>query len=289
MLSKKSNRVDVLLCEYFAELLDSGRPYNDASYTLFGYIVLRADEDKPERDLFPRARQALKGWNSKYPQCSRTGADFQIWFLIALHICKVDPMYAAILLLQLDTYARPSEILEVKRRDVIKPSSRQCKFWGIIFGNSLHTEKIKTGTQDDTVILDSLNGFATTVLKMVFGNRAHDESPLFPNASLSQYETLVKEAKREAGLVAFTTTPHSVRHSGPSVDFLNKSRLPEEIMARGRWKCPKSIQRYRKPGQMLARMNKIPQSVWDNARDALTQVLIKLRNFYGVKSPHQQF
>ena len=285
LINSNIDNVDLHLCEYFADLCDQNRPYNDASYALFGYIVLHADENTPERDLLPRARQALKGWNAHYPQSSRTGADFLIWFLISEHMMEQSPAFAAILLLQLDTYARPSEILQVRKRDVIRPVTKQCKFWGIIFGNSGYHERTKTGAQDDTVLLDSFNGFAPKVMKMVFDQCRCDSDFLFPNITLAAYETAMKIAKQKAGLQNFAFTPHSVRHSGPSIDFLQRSRSPEEIMARGRWATLKSIQRYRKPGQMLAKMAKIPQAIWSRAEKSLPVVLCQLKSFYGGNTP----
>ena len=77
--------------------------------------MLGADEDIPDKDLLRRARAALQGWVSRYPQCSRTGEDPLIWFLIAKYFSDSEPRLAAALLLQLDTYARPSEILKEKR------------------------------------------------------------------------------------------------------------------------------------------------------------------------------
>lgn len=100
-------QADKKMSEYFTELCEEGSSYNLASYTLFGYLLLRTDENVPDRQLFPRARAALKGWSARYPQCSRTGADPLIWYLIADAIADHSPPAAAALLIQLDTYARP--------------------------------------------------------------------------------------------------------------------------------------------------------------------------------------
>ena len=171
------------MASYFAELLENHEGYNTASYTLFGYLMLEADEDVPDKDLLPQSRAALKGWASRYPQCSRTGADPLIWFLIARHLCDTQPRLAAALLLQLDTYARPSEILGLKKRDIIKPVGRN-KLWGVIFGNSVNHERNKTGTQDDTVFLDSVHDFANTVIRLVYNQCRSPQHPLFPECSL---------------------------------------------------------------------------------------------------------
>ena len=279
---KNAASTDKRLAEYFTDLFESGAPFNTASYTLFGYILLKTDECVVDKFLHPRARAALKGWSSRHPQGSRTGADPLIWFLIADHIANKSPPAAAALLLQLDTYARPSEILKVKLRDVIAPSSRSCKYWGLIFGNSQYSEMTKTKQQDDTVLLDSLDrNYAPRVLKMVSSQCTQNEQLLFGAISLSQFEDLFKEARGAVGLASFSLTPHCVRHSGPSVDFLHRARSATEIQTRGRWKTQKSILRYQKPGQMLARMRKIPKEVWRKAESALTSTMRKLRQHYS--------
>ena len=243
--------------------------------------MLRADENLPDKMLFPHSRAALKGWGSRYPQCSRTGADQQIWFLIALHMLDTVPLLAAAVLVQLDTFARPSEILQVRKCDVIRPTSKHCRFWGIIFGNSERFDRTKTGLQDDTVLLDSTDrAFAKNLLQMLFNYTKNSQGRIFGNYTLQQYEAAMQRARVAAGLGSFQLTPHTVRHSGPSIDSLQKTRLPEEIMARGRWKTLKSIQRYQKPGQMLARMGKIDKEIWDKASEAVPEVLRRLQAFF---------
>lgn len=277
--------VDIHMATFFADLMDDGFSYNDASYTLFGYIVLEANVSTPEKLLFPRSRGALKGWNARFPQSSRTGADPLIWFLIAEEMSKTSIPSSAALMIQLDTYARPSEVLRIRKRDVVKPVTKQCRFWGIIFGNSSFGERTKTGTQDDTVLLDSLTPDAAKVLSMVYKSCRHQNDLLFPSCSLDFYEKTMLKAKVAVGLGPFCLTPHTVRHSGPSMDFLNKARLPEEIMARGRWASLKSIQRYRKPGQLLAKMSKIPEPIWAKAKGSLQRTLPLLSKYYGGSSP----
>eukprot|EP00435_Cladocopium_sp_Y103_P006166 s2932_g2.t1 len=138
-----------------------------------------------------------------------------------------NPQAAAALLLQLDTYARPSEIVSLEHEDVIKPVSKHCKFWGVIFGNSDLGHTTKTKTQDDTVLLDSLDrDYAPGVLKMVVQCKRFKHGLLFPELTLAGYEAAFRTARQSIGLAQFQLTPRAVRHSGPSVDSLNKSRCP---------------------------------------------------------------
>ena len=130
------NQVDRHLAEYITDLFDAGESCNTGSYALYGYILLRTDEDIPEKDLFPRARGALKGWTARRPQSSRTGADPLVWYLLADTMSAWSIEASAAFLLQLDTYARPSEVVNLTRLDIISPASSHCKYWGVIFGNS---------------------------------------------------------------------------------------------------------------------------------------------------------
>ena len=157
---------------------------------------------------------------------------------------------------------------------MVKPVGR-CKLWGVIFGNSQHDEQTKTGTQDDTVFLDCVHDFAPSVLKLVFHACRSPHDPLFPDCTLALYESTMRDVLQQLGLGQ--PTPHAVRHFGPSVDFLNKTRTADEIMARGRWVS----HRYRKPGQMLAKMNRIPKEIWDQAATDLPFTLNRLKQFYG--------
>ena len=145
-------------------------------------------------------------------------------------IAASNPPAAAALLLQLDSYARPSEILALARADMVRPSYKQCRFWGLIFGNSSRDETTKTGTQDDTVLLDSRDrDYEPCVLSWVIKrSKQPTDRPLVYTVDNWQIGSL-------------KLSPHAVRHTGPSIDFLNKNRTATEIQTRGRWRCQKSM------------------------------------------------
>ena len=194
---RKPASLDAQLAGYFTDLFEDGAPYTSASYALFGCLLLRIDSELPERQLCPRACQALKGWQSKCPTSTRSGADPLIWYLMAEHLCNICPQAAAALLLQLDTYARPSEILNVKRKDIVRPTSKHCKYWGIVFGNSESDELTKTNAQDDTVLQDSTDrSYAAILLERLFHATPSPDSFIFPDLSLAQYENHFTKAKK---------------------------------------------------------------------------------------------
>ena len=51
------------MAEYTTDLNEDGEPHNTASYALYGFLLFKVDESRPDKDLFPRTRGALKGWS----------------------------------------------------------------------------------------------------------------------------------------------------------------------------------------------------------------------------------
>jgi hypothetical protein len=88
------------MAEYFADLCEQGSSYHNATYVLFGFLMLRADDPRPDKQLMSYSRAALKGWSSRYPQASRTGAVPAIWQLIAMHMSEESPPLAAAVMIQ---------------------------------------------------------------------------------------------------------------------------------------------------------------------------------------------
>lgn len=108
-------------------------------------------------------------------------------------------IYAAVLLLQLNSYATPSETNQPKRKDV------RC--------NQAHATK--TGTQDDSVLLDSIDReYAPKLLGCVCAVLRGLEERFFSWLVFSRHEAATRRAKRSAGLAAFQQTRHTVRHAG---------------------------------------------------------------------------
>ena len=125
--------------------------------------MLVANENVPDKLL-------LRGWVSKYPH----------GYLLVECAFSSNVWVSAATLLQLDTYARPSKSLRLRKRDVVKPCSGTCRFWGIILGNSEFGERTKTGTQDDTVLLDSSDDeYAPVILELLFRHTKSMDEFLF--------------------------------------------------------------------------------------------------------------
>lgn len=141
---------------YFDQLFEDGCTLSTASYTLFGYIALKCIPDRPERDMFPLSRSALGAWRGSRAGSSRVGMVPQVIFHFAWYCVQLQQIHAATAaLLQFDLYARPSEILQLRGRDLIPSVAAFQSPWGVLFGNSDFGECTKAGAQDDVVLADS--------------------------------------------------------------------------------------------------------------------------------------
>lgn len=277
-------RTDEAMSRYIHELCWEGVSLTEASYAVFGYIMLRSPSSwhMHDREKFPISRQALKGWKARFPGKSRTGVDLVLWDLVALSACEVGNFFtAAAIILQGDTYLRPSELLELTVRHMLKPCRRQ-KCWGVMVGLSDDGVPAKNGEFDECVFLDTtarpdVNQVASLLVK----NACSADGMLFGTLSLEQYEKQIKQAASAVSLGHLNLCPHMLRHSGASHDAFHQERSLKEIQVRGRWKAVQSVNRYRKPGLMLLRQSSVPRSVWKKADQSRQLVLSHLRKFFG--------
>lgn len=251
--------VDRSMSVYFNELFCDGEGINFASYTLFGWIALKMLPDKPERDLLPLARAALSAWRGLRPQKARVGVPPVVINGFVSFCLKLGEVQAAVAaLIQHDLYARPSEILQLCGRDLVTPVKSLSGQWGVVLGNSDFDEQTKTGTTDDVVLADSSHRpWCNKLLQHISRGRLHLNSKIF-NMTLAQYEDLCRKFSKHYHLQSGIFTPHTVRHSGPSYDAIHQLRSLPEIQQRGRWSCPGSVARYKRPGRLLLQASRLP-------------------------------
>ena len=262
------------LAHYLHVLYEDGACMTMASYTLFGYILLRTVPDKPERDMMPLTRAALTAWRGSRSGGSRVGMVPQVIFAFA-EFCVNLRQYAAAaaVLLQFDLFARPSEILNVRRRDLVPAVPAFGTPWGTLFGNSDFGEKTKTGQSDDVVLADSQHRPWCNTLLQRLARQVTDTDTFMFDISLAQYEKLFRDFSLQFGVRPGFFTPHVIRHSGPSYDVINQLRSFAQIQARGRWAAPQSVARYRKPGRLLLESSKLPRRFQNYSEDPFTELL----------------
>ena len=80
------------------------------------------------------------------------------------------------------------------------------------------------------------------------------------NFTHQDYARVFKQAARMAGMGALGHTPYACRHGGPSHDRLLGDDLAA-IQKRGRWRHPRSVERYEKAGRMPEAVASLPAQV----------------------------
>ena len=272
--------VDNSITSYLHSCCELGGSLVDARSTVYGFILLRSNAQIPEKFQLPKSKEALKGWSKRYPVHSKAGVDLRIWDVIAWY-CYRHRLYlaAAAILLQGDTYTRPSELLRVTKQAVILPNRSKSRCWGIIVDPQEQHTATKTGDFDDCVLLDTPGREdLSVVLKCLYHACPAKDSYLFEDMTLSDYNKAISQACAALGLQKLRLTAHVLRHSGPSSDSYHKIRGIKSIQLRGRWKAISSMQRYRKPGRMLLLHQWVPEDVWasaDHARQKLIAAFSK--------------
>ena len=281
----KHKLLDEAMTIFIHELCEDYRSITDANYVIYGWILLRSTLHLPEKLQLPFSKQAIKGWRSRFPSCSKAGVDLMLWDLVALQCCELGFYYtAAGILVQGDTYLRPSELLGLHRKHVIQPqASRRQDVWGIIVAPFEDSEPTKAGEFDDCVLLDTASRKDVNQLLRWLFIRAKSGSTLFENLRLEQYSKQIALAAEQVGLQALHLTPHILRHSGASHDAYHAIRDFCGIQARGRWKCSRSVQRYKKPGRMLLQHSKVSDATWLKARSARSKVFASLESFLSLR------
>ena len=175
------------------------------------------------------------------------------------------PFAAAGVLLQLDAYLRPSELLNLRPTDVVRPCPEAGRHysenWGIIVGNAERAEVTKTRQVDDHIVISGTPRWWAPGLLSKLLSKARSDSTLLHGLTLPQLEALYRRASVHLGLTGFDLTPHSARHAGPSSDMLSQARTLAEVKKRGRWSSDKSVARYAKQGRLLLQASRLPKAV----------------------------
>ncbi len=184
------------------------------------------------------------------------------------------------ILLQGDSYLRPSDLILMRKSQLLPPRRQQAS-WGIVVGLSEDGVPAKNGEFDECVFLDTpsrrdINGLLTSLIR----RSPVDEKFVFKGLTLEKYEKQISISADDAGLSQLRLCPHMLRHSGASHDSYHQVRSIKDIQVRGRWKALVSVGRYRKPGLMLLAQSAVKHTVWKRADTARSQVVRLLNSHF---------
>jgi hypothetical protein len=222
----------------------------------------------------------------------------QLFFHLAQWLLDVGELEASIAVVLLcDSYARPSEIIDIDWCSVVRPANpmssehiaaasskgefssawwlrREQRSWCLVFGDAALGRCTKTKKQDDTIIVGMPGREWVNDLLAVysFGRSGR----LFPHLTLSKLEGLFRRGSVALGLQSFGLTPHKCRHAAPSHDSLNGVVDSKGIQERGRWASDRSVCRYKQHGRYKIQCAKLTPELKKLADDALLRLPARL-------------
>mmetsp|Transcript_86301 Transcript_86301/g.155446 ORF Transcript_86301/g.155446 Transcript_86301/m.155446 type:complete len:480 (-) Transcript_86301:300-1739(-) len=246
-------QTDEALVKYF------NKEYLAGSQACLGNRVMAAFLDRwPEfgrlgKRKTPRAWRALKGWRRLTPGKSRKAHALPVWAAITWRLIVRRQVRMGIFnLVQVSTYARPGELIRLTRSSLIPPTQGVTKYWSLLLSPEEKVERSKTGSSDDSLLLDSpwlqWLGPALHVMK---------QGPAEENLWGFDYPQYVKQFRNCCQDLQIHVVPYQARHSGPSIDRARVLRTQDEVQKRGRWASHKSLARYEKAARLASTYNQL--------------------------------
>ena len=157
---------------------------------------------------------------------------------------------AIFMLLGLGTYARPSELLGLRQKDLIPPVRGVSRFGSILIASAEIEATTKTGESDDSVLLDCVwMPWLDRLGSELGSSQTSPTSPVF-SFDYPAFCQQFQKALLEMEMGHLGVVPYAWRHSGPSIDRAQGRRTLQEVQKRGRWRQPKSVNRYEKAGRL---------------------------------------
>lgn len=185
------------------------------------------------------------------------------------------------LILSFSAYLRPGELITLRVMDLVPPPQYESagKQWSLVIRPEQVGRSTKTGTFDDSVILDSpytaeLGPMWAALVGCEPGSPWRVSSaPLFPFTQ-DQYSKSVKQAFTAVGGEALAAVAYSARHGGPAWDRYKKFRSVPEVKSRGRWLSDRSLRRYEKHSKLAQVMGMIAKP-WQRYHALCAKQLVK--------------
>ena len=186
-----------------------------------------------------RAWTALKGWRKLRPGGSKRPHPRVVWAVVCVQLMRrgswrMAAAAGAALLL----YLRMRELMTVRLRDFLPPTTQGKNAWCLQLHLREWGDISKTGKMDENLPLDTKNGDILTPVLTQF--RSCGTDALLVTGGYVDYYREFKAACRDLALDQ--VLPSESRHSGISIDLASPKI--------GRWKQIKSLRRYEKSGEL---------------------------------------
>ncbi|CAK0887949.1 unnamed protein product, partial [Prorocentrum cordatum] len=273
--------LDYFDCKYFEGVHSSlgGRLVCAACY-------LRPELSRQRGARLARVRQALRGWSLRSPSQSRLPTPWEAARLIADLLVRKDRWdRAAAIVICVIFYLRPSELLDLRARQLVPPLAAGQSFqrrWALVLHPMELGRPSKTSRWDDSRILDlDEHQFFAPALARLRGPGEGPERMLF-SFDCPTWAREHRQAGLEPGLEALgPPTLYGLRRAGASLDCALGRRAMLEIQHRGNWAAADSMRRCQKAGRLAEQLHLLAPG----ARQAAPRCAAQIGSILGGRSP----
>ena len=240
-------QIDQALVNFFNAKFKEGEGSSVGDYTLAALMDRVPQFGRLGHRKVPRAWRCLQGWRKLCPARSRLAYPLAVWcgWRMVAHGHAAKALFN---LLQVSTYHRPGALLKLRKMGLVRPTQGVTGHWSVDTSLAETTDVSKTGTKDDSVLIDSpWLLFASPLLEELVKG---DKMDYVFNFDYSSYLKVFRQACEDLKL---QLVPYQARHSGPSIDRAKNARTQEEVRKRGNWASRQSVAREsRQAGSHLA-------------------------------------
>jgi hypothetical protein len=250
----RAANMDEMMVAYFNHLYFSGHRPSKGERTLAALMMTDPSYALRGTLRVPRAWRALKGWQRLTPVVSRKPLPWPFWTFLAEEMVRSGRTSMGVFtVLCVSAYMRPSELMSVRRCDMIPPCRGVLAHWSMVLFPEEVGRPSKTMKFNDSICLDDAK---LAGMGPIFQIMTHVSS----KASLwsFEYPEHTKVFCQMTKQMGYAATPYQMRHSGPSIDLANRSRSLEEAQNRGRWAVASSMVRYGRHSRLAAEWMKVP-------------------------------
>ena len=224
-------------------------------------------------DLVERLKDVQTSWERRAPEPTRIPLPKYAAFAIIGRTAQRGKTEEALgNCLQLRGYLRPSDLRRLKVKSLVKPSTVPTpgmgQFYGLVLNESQVKDPVpgKTGEYNESLLLDLPDEIwlGQALDRLCKGRDPEDSMFSF---SATGYANQMRKSADECRLSDMGVTPYLWRHTGPSIDFLEKRHLETDIKRRARWGSDSSLRRYQKATLALRQASKVPTAILQYGKD----------------------
>ena len=239
------SQIDTALVQFFNHLFFAGQNPWRGELLLAALLHKQPHLGRLGSNSLPRALRCLRGWRRLCPSRTRVPYSWDVWCAVAAEMVRRGLLRMAIaILVGVDAYLRPSELIALTAGSLVPPSPESREAWSLLLHPASRGARSKVGESDETILLNSPR---LAFLKPAFEilARSPPDTPLRSFDYSMLYRTIAEVGKS----MNIALVPYIMRHSGVTIDRAENARSVEECQKRGRWKQPSSMRRYEKSGR----------------------------------------